>query len=92
MAEDVARGQSEKDASEWGFPAFPTKDAPAHKAIKRSRRLVVEYRALNRVTIRKVFIIPDSDQIKSTVAGNLYISVGDLKEGLFSVTTKRRPL
>ena len=81
IQEDVARGQLKKGTSAWGFPAFPTKDAPAHKDIKRSRRLVVDYRALNRVTIRKVFIIPDSDQIKSTVAGNLYISVGDLKEG-----------
>ena len=44
-------------------------------------RLVVDYRALNRATVRKVFIIPDSDQVKATVAGNKYISVGDLKEG-----------
>ena len=36
---------------------------------------------LNRVTVRKVFLIPDSDQVKSTVAGNEFISVGDLKEG-----------
>ena len=65
----------------WGSPAFPTQEAPAHKAIKRGRRLVVDYRELNRRTVRKVFIIPDSDQVKATVAGNKYISVGDLKEG-----------
>ena len=43
--------------------------------------MVVDYRALNRVTVRKVFLIPNSDEVKSTVAGSRYISVGDLKEG-----------
>ena len=43
--------------------------------------MVVDYRALNRVTERRFFIIPNSDGIKATVAGSRYISVGDLKEG-----------
>ena len=43
--------------------------------------MVVDYRQLNRVTVRKVFLIPDSDQVTATVAGNEFISVGDLKEG-----------
>ena len=43
--------------------------------------MVVDYRALNRVTIRKVFLIPNSDQIKANVAGSVFISVGDMKEG-----------
>ena len=81
IQEDCDRGQLKKGNSPWGSPAFPTQEAPAHKAIKRARRLVVDYRALNRVTVRKVFLIPDSDQIKATVAGNIYISVGDLKGG-----------
>ena len=41
----------------------------------------MDYRALNRVTVREVFLIPDSDQVKATVAGNQCISAGDLKEG-----------
>lgn len=82
IQEDAARGQLRKGNSSWGGPAFQTQEAPEHKAIKRSRRLVVDYRALNRVTVRKVFLIPDSDQVKATVAGNKYISVSDLKEGL----------
>ena len=85
IQEDVARGQLTKGNSSWGFPAFPTQEAPAHKAIKRARRLVVDYRKLNQVTVRKVFLIPDSDQVKSTVAGNKFISVGDLKEGFNQV-------
>ena len=46
---------------------------------------VVDYRALNRVTVRKVFLIPNSDQIKSCVAGSKFISVGDAKEGFNQV-------
>ena len=85
VAEEVNRGQLVKGSSEWGFPAFPTKEAAAHKAIKRKRRVVVDYRALNRVTVRKVFLIPNSDQIKSCVAGSKFISVGDAKEGFNQV-------
>ena len=43
--------------------------------------MVVDYRELNKVTVRKFFLIPNSDYIKSTVAGNMFVSVGDLKEG-----------
>ena len=41
----------------------------------------MDYRELNKVTVRKVFLILNSDYIRSTVAGNEFISVGDLKEG-----------
>ena len=85
IQEDVKRGQLEKGSSEWGFPAFPTKENAAYKAIKRARRMVVDYRELNKVTVRKFFLIPNSDYIKSTVAGNELISVGDLKEGFNQV-------
>ena len=47
--------------------------------------MVVDYRELNKVTVRKFFLIPNSDYIKSTVAGNTYIAVGDLKEGFNQV-------
>jgi hypothetical protein len=66
IAEDVKRGQLEKGNSEWGFPAFPTKEGASYKAIKRSRRMVVDYRELSKVTVRKFFLIPNSDYIKST--------------------------
>ena len=79
------RGQLRRGTSPWGFPAFPTKEGDPHKAVKRKRRMVVDYRALNRVTVRKVFLIPNSDYIKSSVAGSAFISVGDLKEGFNQV-------
>ena len=56
IREDVMRGQLTKGASERGSPAFSTKESPDHKAVKRKRRMVVDYRALNRVTVRKVFL------------------------------------
>ena len=70
ILEDVKRGQLEKGTSDWGFPVFPTKEPKAYKAIKRCRRMVVDYRALNKVTVRKVFattlnrvsLVPDSFQ------------------------------
>jgi hypothetical protein len=81
IQEDVARGQLVKGVSEWGFPAFPTKESAPHKAIRRKRRMVVDYRALNRVTVKRIFIIPNSDHIKCSVAGSLWFSVGVPKKG-----------
>ena len=78
--------------SEWGFPAFPTKEGQDYKPVKRSRRMVVDYRELNKVTVRKFFFIPNSDYIKSTVAGNEYISVGDLKEGFNQVDNEEETM
>ena len=85
LQEDVDGGQLIKGHSQWGFPAFITKEGAAYKAIRRKRRLVVDYRELNRCTVRKFFIIPYSDGIKATVAGSKYIRVGDLKEGFNQV-------
>ena len=50
--------------------------------------MVVDYRELNKVTVWKFFLIPNSDYIKSTVAGNDLISVGDLKEVFNQVDTE----
>ena len=47
--------------------------------------MVVDYRELNKVTVRKFFLIPNSDYIRSTVAGNEFISVGNFKEGFNQV-------
>ena len=56
IEEDVRCGQLEKGTSDWGFPAFPTKEKPTYKAIQRGRRMVVDYRELNKVTVRKFFL------------------------------------
>ena len=79
--EDVKRGQLEKGSSECGLPAFPAKENASYKAIQSGRRMVVDNRALHKVTVRRFFFIPNSDYIKSTLAGHECISVGDLKKG-----------
>ena len=66
IREDAARGQLCRGNSAWGFPAFPTKEPAVHKAIKRGRRLVVDYRGLNRVTVRKVFLILGGEKTTPT--------------------------
>ena len=45
--------------------------------------MVMDNRELDRVTVRKYVLVPNSEGIKSTrtVAGRRYIRVGDLKEG-----------
>ena len=64
------------------------KEKPSNKDIKRARRMVVDYRELNKVTVRKFFLTPNSDYNKSTVAGNTYVSLGDLKASLTNSTEK----
>jgi hypothetical protein len=49
--------------------------------------MVVDYRALNHVTVRKCFWIPNLH--KSFVAGNNYASVGGLKEGFRQVDNEK---
>ena len=58
---------------------------PAPASASATGRVIVDYRELNRITVRKFFIIPNSDGIKATVAGSKYLSVGDLKEGFNQV-------
>ena len=45
----------------------------------------MDYRGLIKVTLRRYFIIPKADGLKSTVARSQYISLGDLKEGFNQV-------
>jgi hypothetical protein len=58
MAEDAKRGQVERGHPPWGFSAFPTRPAAAHQAVQRKRRVVVDYRRLNAVTVRKILSSP----------------------------------
>ena len=73
IQEDVARGQLTRGSSAWAFPAFATKDAEPHKAIKRKRRMVVDYRELTKRTVRKLFLVPNSDHTKACVAGSAFL-------------------
>ena len=47
--------------------------------------MVVDYRELHQVAVRKFFLIPNFDYVESTIAGDEFFSVGDLKEGFNQV-------
>ena len=47
--------------------------------------MVVDYRGLSKVSLRRYLIIPNADGLMQTVAGSQYMSVGDLKEGFNQV-------
>lgn len=64
--ESADRGQFKKWSSLRGFSAFPTDVSPEHKASKRGRRIVLDHRALDRVTERRYFAIPSADGIKNS--------------------------
>ena len=63
LREDCERGQLTRGSSEWASPAFPTREDLSHKAIKRKRRVVIDYRELNKRTVRKRFLVLNSDEI-----------------------------
>jgi len=79
----------EQGYSPWGFPAFPTRPAAAHQMVQRKRRVVVGYRRLNAVTVRKLFLIPHGDSVKSSVAGCRYVSMENLREGSNQIENER---
>ena len=53
LQEKVARGQLERGNSEWASPPFATKGF-AERRRQRKRRLVVDYRRVNRRVLRAV--------------------------------------
>ena len=58
-----------------GAPAFATKPGP------RKRRVVIDYRKLNLITERAVFIIPRADDIKGEIAGRTWYTAADAVSG-----------
>jgi len=76
IAEDMRRGQLIRIRSPWGAPAFLTKPAKSGRAEKK-RRMVVDYRWVNGVTVRSFFIVPRADDQKRHVAGNWFFTLGD---------------
>ena len=66
--------------AEWASPAFPVPKKSQGKF-----RLVVDYRELNKATIRDVFPLPLIDSILERQGKGLVFSVIDLKHGFFQV-------
>ena len=68
IREDVARGQLIRGNSPWGSWAFPVAAHPAGK----KRRIVVDYRRVNSLTIRAVYYLRTADSVKGECVGSIY--------------------
>jgi len=74
----VTRGRSE-----WGSAAFSTKPG------KRKRRVVIDYRAVNAVTVKSPFHLPRSDDTKARMAGGCLYTAADAVAGFNHVRNTR---
>ena len=77
LQEEVDRGQCVRGNSPWGSPAFPAKEFAEHRRA-RKRRLVVDYRRVNARSLRAVYFVRRSDDIKAEVAGSIFMTFLDL--------------
>ena len=80
LQSETDRGQCARGNSPWGSPAFPTREFAEHRR-PRKRRLVVDYRRVNIRTLRAVYYVRRSDDIKAEVAGSILITFLDAVTG-----------
>ena len=66
---DIKRGQLVPGDSAWGSPAF--------RVMGKKPRMVVDYRKVNSLTVRAVFLMPSTEGVKSRVMGREWLSTGD---------------
>jgi len=72
-------GHIRPSKSPWSFPVVLVRKAD------KSLRLCVDYRALNRVTIRDAFPLPRIDETMDSLCGAKYFSSLDLRAGYWQV-------
>ena len=80
LDEEVQRGQCVRGNSAWGSPAFPTKEFAEHRR-QRKRRIVVDYRRVNARTLRAVYYVRRSDDVKAEAAGSIFLTFLDAVTG-----------
>ena len=80
LQDEVDRGQMVRGSSAWGSPAFPTMEFAEHRR-QRKRRIVVDYRRVNARTLRAVYYVRRSDDVKAEAAGSAYLSLLDAVTG-----------
>ena len=88
VKELVRTGVYEKGASPGGSWAFPTR-RPARPSGSK-RRVVVDYRVVNRSTVRSEHPLRRSDDIKAEAAGSVYYTVLDAVKGFNQVRNTPR--
>ena len=89
IAEEVSRNQLERGSSPWGSPAFGTREFETHRR-QGKRRLVVEYRRMNKRVLRAVYYLRRADDVKSDVAGSVYMTLLDAVAGFNQVANTER--
>ena len=83
------RGQLERGNSAWGSPPFPTKQFEAHRK-QRKRRMVIDYRAVNKRTRRAVYYVRRQEDVKAEAAGSAFLSFLDAVTGFNQVVNTQR--
>jgi hypothetical protein len=83
------RGQLERGNSPWGSPPFPTKQFEAHRK-QRKRRMVIDYRAVNKRTRRAVYYVRRQEDVKAEAAGSAFLSFLDAVTGFNQVVNTQR--
>jgi len=86
---EAKRGQLERGNSAWGSPPFPTKQFEAHRK-QRKRRMVIDYRVVNKRTRRAVHYVRRQEDVKSEAAGSAYLSFLDAVTGFNQVVNTQR--
>ena len=72
-----------------GSPAFGTREFETHRR-QRKRRLVVDYRRVNKRVLRAVYYLRRADDVKSDVAGSVYMTLLDAVAGFNQVANTER--
>ena len=86
---EVDSGQLERGNSEWASPPFATKEFAEHRR-QRKRRVVVDYRRVNRRTLRAVYCVRSADGVAREVAGSAWMTFLDACKGFNQVRNTER--
>ena len=76
----VENGILKECSSPWNFPLIPIRKKTG------DIRLCVDFRRLNEITVKKVFPLPDHQQIIDCLEGAKYFSTLDLSQGYYQIS------
>ena len=80
IAQLVRNGILKECCSPWNFPLIPVRKKSG------DIRLCVDFRRLNEITVKKVFPLPDHQQIIDCLEGAKYFSALDLSQGYYQIS------
>ena len=89
LQSEVETGQLERGNSEWASPPFATKEFAKHRR-QRKRRLVVDYRRVNRRTLRAIYFVRSADGVLRSVAGSALMTLLDACKGFNQIANTDR--